>query len=156
MSDPVPLPPRPVATLPDVRASDADRELVVSELRQHHAEGRLTLEELEERVGTAYRARTKGELVPVLGDLPAPPSPPAPAPSPWRRVSRYAVPVALVAALAVAAIVTNHAQSLAAWPVLGFFFFRLTYMGRGRRSGWGRPPDHPGDSAGRGGRWGQR
>jgi DUF1707 SHOCT-like domain len=49
-----------------LRASDADREQFVEALRQHHAEGRLTLEELTERTGRAYAARTLGDLPPLL------------------------------------------------------------------------------------------
>jgi hypothetical protein len=45
-----------------LRASDADREQFVEQLRQHHAEGRLTVEELTERTGRAYAARTLGDL----------------------------------------------------------------------------------------------
>jgi hypothetical protein len=51
-------------------ASDSDREEVVTELRQHGAAGRLEVEELEQRVGAAYSARTNGELVRLLEDLP--------------------------------------------------------------------------------------
>jgi Domain of unknown function (DUF1707)/Cell wall-active antibiotics response 4TMS YvqF len=56
---------------PAIRASDADRERTVELLRDHAAEGRLTLEELADRVSTAYRARTGDELARLTGDLPA-------------------------------------------------------------------------------------
>ncbi|GGX65141.1 DUF1707 SHOCT-like domain-containing protein [Streptomyces minutiscleroticus] len=58
--------------LPDLRASDADRERVAEQLRDAVAEGRLTMEEFEERLEAAYRARTYGELAPLTRDLPAP------------------------------------------------------------------------------------
>jgi hypothetical protein len=45
-----------------LRASDADREQFVEALRRHHAEGRLTVEELTERTERAYAARTLGDL----------------------------------------------------------------------------------------------
>lgn len=61
-----------------LRASDADREQFVESLRRHHAEGRLTLEELTERTERAYAARTLGDLDALGGDLP-PIRPPAPA-----------------------------------------------------------------------------
>jgi hypothetical protein len=64
-----------------LRASDADRERFVEALRQHHVEGRLTAEELEERTGKAYAARTLGDLDALAIDLP-PLTPPAPAPGP--------------------------------------------------------------------------
>ncbi|WKX70569.1 DUF1707 domain-containing protein [Streptomyces sp. XD-27] len=58
--------------LPDLRASDAERERVADALRDAVAEGRLTMEEFEERLDAAYRARTHGELAPLVRDLPAP------------------------------------------------------------------------------------
>ena len=56
---------------PQMRASDSDRERVVDALRDHGAEGRLTTEELEERIDRALAARTHGELEAVTTDLPA-------------------------------------------------------------------------------------
>lgn len=56
---------------PHLRASDADRDQVASALREHHAQGRLNLEEFEDRLHLAYAARTYGELDAVLADLPA-------------------------------------------------------------------------------------
>jgi hypothetical protein len=56
---------------PDLRASDAEREAVVARLREHGAAGRLDVVELEERIGAAYAAKTRGELVWLLEDLPA-------------------------------------------------------------------------------------
>ena len=53
-----------------LRASDADRQQFVEQLRQHHAEGRLTVEELTERTGRAYAARTLGDLDALATDLP--------------------------------------------------------------------------------------
>ncbi|HMK96590.1 MAG TPA: DUF1707 domain-containing protein [Acidimicrobiales bacterium] len=52
-----------------VRASDAEREAVATALRQNAAEGRLTMQELEERLGSAYAAKTHAELQPLLADL---------------------------------------------------------------------------------------
>ena len=54
-----------------LRASDADREAVTERLRKAAAEGRLEPNELEDRLHTALRARTYGELDRVLSDLPA-------------------------------------------------------------------------------------
>jgi hypothetical protein len=56
---------------PDLRASDAERQRVVDDLRRHFGEGRLTLTEFEERSGLAYSARTVGDLTPLLADLPS-------------------------------------------------------------------------------------
>ena len=52
------------------RASDAERDKVVADLRQHLIDGRLTLEEFADRVGTTLAARTHGELAVVVTDLP--------------------------------------------------------------------------------------
>jgi hypothetical protein len=59
-----------VADLPETRVSDSERDQVVASLREHCVEGRLTLDEFADRMGTALEARTKGELEPVLSDLP--------------------------------------------------------------------------------------
>ena len=56
-----------------MRASDADRDRTVDQLRDHGAAGRLTTEELEERADRALAARTLGELEAILTDLPAVP-----------------------------------------------------------------------------------
>ncbi|GAA2273533.1 DUF1707 domain-containing protein [Streptomyces hawaiiensis] len=57
--------------VPDLRASDADREQVAEILRDALAEGRLDMEEFEERLDATYKARTYGELAPITRDLPA-------------------------------------------------------------------------------------
>ncbi|GGS51659.1 DUF1707 SHOCT-like domain-containing protein [Streptomyces violaceus] len=57
--------------VPDLRASDADRERVAGILRDAVAEGRLDMAEFEERLDATYQARTYGELVPITRDLPA-------------------------------------------------------------------------------------
>ncbi|GAB2788991.1 DUF1707 domain-containing protein [Streptomyces chlorus] len=57
---------------PDLRASDADRERVAAVLRDAVAEGRLDMEEFEERLDATYKARTYRELEPITRDLPAP------------------------------------------------------------------------------------
>ena len=45
-----------------MRASDADREAVAARLRDHYAEGRLTQDELDERISVALSAKTFGDL----------------------------------------------------------------------------------------------
>ncbi len=54
-----------------VRASDAEREQAVALLQRSFADGRLTLAELDERVGAAYAARTRAQLRDLTADLPA-------------------------------------------------------------------------------------
>ena len=55
---------------PALRASDAEREQTAALLRNHVAEGRLTLEEFAQRLDTVYAARTRPELDAVTHDLP--------------------------------------------------------------------------------------
>ena len=57
--------------LPQMRASDADRDGVVAALSEHFQTGRLTSEELEERTGRALTACTLDELDQLTADLPA-------------------------------------------------------------------------------------
>ncbi|HEY6785741.1 MAG TPA: DUF1707 domain-containing protein, partial [Trebonia sp.] len=47
-----------------------DRERTVQLLREHHAEGRLDMEEFHERLNAAYEAKTMGDLDEILADLP--------------------------------------------------------------------------------------
>jgi hypothetical protein len=66
---------------PGLRASDDERESTVTLLREHGAAGRLDVEELEQRIGAAYAARTRGDLVALLDDLPRTRSVVAPRPT---------------------------------------------------------------------------
>jgi Domain of unknown function (DUF1707)/Cell wall-active antibiotics response 4TMS YvqF len=53
-----------------LRASDADRERVAETLREAAGDGRLTMDELDERLDAVYKAKTYAELVPITHDLP--------------------------------------------------------------------------------------
>jgi hypothetical protein len=55
-----------------MRVSDSDRHKVAEVLRTAAGEGRIDLEELDERLEAAYTAKTYGELVPLTIDLPVP------------------------------------------------------------------------------------
>ena len=57
-----------------MRASDADRDAVLSDLSEHFQAGRLTTDEFEDRTGRALTARTWGELRDLMQDLPASPA----------------------------------------------------------------------------------
>jgi Domain of unknown function (DUF1707)/Cell wall-active antibiotics response 4TMS YvqF len=70
--------------LPELRASDSDRERTVEVLRHAVSDGQLTVDELEERVGAAYAARTRRELGQLTADV-------SPAPAPAERGSGLAV-----------------------------------------------------------------
>jgi hypothetical protein len=85
-----------MATDDPIRASDADRDVVVDALREAYAEGRLTQDEWDERMSAAYASRTWGQLRELTVDLPVQPvlgadvpgrqlpAPTAPAYPPWQ------------------------------------------------------------------------
>jgi len=60
-----------VAGDPQMRASDGDRDHAAALLREHHAAGRLSPEEFQERLDQAMEARTLGQLDALMTDLPA-------------------------------------------------------------------------------------
>jgi hypothetical protein len=69
-----------------IRISDADRERAAARLREHFAEGRLSLDELDERIAAALTAKTVGDVRRIMADLPDP----VPAPSQARRSAPWA------------------------------------------------------------------
>jgi hypothetical protein len=56
----------------NIRVSDADREQVAERLREHYAAGRLSSDELDERLSATLSAKTFGDLRAVMADLPEP------------------------------------------------------------------------------------
>ena len=70
----------PTGPAPHLRAADDDRAAVADVLGAHMSAGRLTVAEYDERLGSAWAARTHGELAGLTTDLPPlAPAPPAPA-----------------------------------------------------------------------------
>jgi Domain of unknown function (DUF1707) len=125
------------------RVGDADRNRTAELLREAHVAGYLTLEELDERLGTALAARTRGELERLTADLPPEwraGQEPRRRPPPRQRAAvppelAWLLPlVVIVAALLVLAVVTRGFFFFP-WPLLWIFFA----FGRRGRSGW-RPP----------------
>ena len=137
-----------------LRASDLDREHVAERLRDATADGRLLASELEDRLTTAFSARTYGELDALVADLPAVRE--------RRRRPPVLVQVGIAAAVAMAvvmvvALVTLILVGLAgawlAWMVFVWLFFgrrrwRDRYVGGSRSTavayrsatGRARPP----------------
>lgn len=78
-----------MATTDGLRVGDAEREAVAAELREHYAQGRLTIEDFNQRLDAAFAARTRGDLDKLTRDLPhaRPVSTPLPATSlgSWRQ-----------------------------------------------------------------------
>ena len=115
--------PKPRPAELDLRASDAEREQVIDLLRRHAGEGRITADELSERIDAVYAARTVGELLGPLADLPAEPprAPRRTAHRPPRRRPAFAAPLPLlgVAAVVLAASLTGAWWLLwTLWPLL--------------------------------------
>jgi hypothetical protein len=106
-------------TDPRLRASDTDRERHAELLREHAAQGRLTVDELDERLDQVYAARTHGELAPTVADLPAPPRPrPARTPA-WQR-PEVAAFLAVNLVLIVIWAATGAGYFWPIWPLLGW------------------------------------
>src|SRR5260370_37264721 len=75
-----------------IRVSDADRDRVTAQLRDHFAAGRITPGELDGRLSAALNAKTFGDLRRIMGDLPAPvPAPRGAGPPPLRATPAWAV-----------------------------------------------------------------
>lgn len=55
----------------EMRVSDAEREAAAAELQEHFASGRLTQDELDERLAAAFTAKTHGDLNALFTDLPS-------------------------------------------------------------------------------------
>jgi hypothetical protein len=123
----------PVTVPGETRVSDAERNRVIELLKQHTADGRLTLEEFEARVDETLASRTGSDLRMVLRDLPAPDR--------ERPRSRSTLPVAasLLPVIGVVVVLTGVlAGHLLLWPflVIAFFWFRIS-GGHHRRARWG-------------------
>jgi hypothetical protein len=134
---------------PQVRASQEERERVVETLRTHAGEGRLELDELEQRVEAALGARTRGELQALTADLPAV------RPTRGRRardaVATVAAASALLPLLAGVAILAFAPAAFAwvGWTALGWWLFAgPPSAGLGfARCGHGRRPRNRGTVA---------
>ena len=135
-----PRPHNPVELVPDphdLRASDADRERTVEELRAHAAAGRLDSAELEDRLGRALAATRRAELADVLADLPAERArQAAPAARPRRRHGKDPSAMLAIAVLLVAIwALTGAGYFWPVWPLLWFAFASLGHLRRPRRLG---------------------
>lgn len=133
------VPPRFPDPTPALRASDADRERVAEALRRHHVDGRLDTDELQERLGRCYAARTTAELAPLLADLPADErSRASRRAAPWFPAPPFLLVAVLVLSLAtVGAVAHGHPGPL---PFLAFFLLvRFVVWGgpRRHRTAWG-------------------
>jgi hypothetical protein len=115
-----------------LRASDSDRDRVAERLRNATAEGRILAEELEERLGTVFAARTYGELDAVVSDLPVPHERRKSTPLWVKATIGLAILLAVIAVLAVVALmVLGLASAWLLWLFVAWGCF-------GRQHGGGR------------------
>ena len=118
-----------MATGPGPRVTDADREAAAARLREHYAQGRLTLEEFHHRLDAAFRAATRSQLTAITRDLPRTESP-VPLPStatgngrerarqqrrPGSRARPGVIPV-IIAVLAAGLLVSGLHLGIFTWP----------------------------------------
>jgi hypothetical protein len=119
----------------NLRAGDADRERVAERLRQSAAEGRLDVNELQERLESCYQARTFGQLSELVADLPRPVTEPERSRFDWLGDWRWAVralaPLLLVL-LVVSAASGHHHVFWLFWIPLVFLFWRMSSWRRRR------------------------
>jgi hypothetical protein len=123
----------------ELRASHDDRDRAVEVLRVAAGDGRITAEELDERVGAALTARTYGELAALISDLPvtpgslplAPGSPPGAAGlapkdlvriqcdiSSARRDGPWLVPKRLELRVNLGTVTLDFTEAVISWPSL--------------------------------------
>ena len=141
-----------------VRTSDAEREQVATVLRAAVSEGRLTLEECDERLRRAYEAKYRDQLGPLTADLPgggwdALNRTPEALAGLRRRLRLHGVSVVAVAGVLVGLWALSGAHFF--WPLLPLVFLTVSFL-RHRAfaryaGGWGRGRGGPGAGGGWGG-----
>ncbi len=122
----VAAPPAEPVRDPDLRVSQSERDEVAAELARHFADGRLTIEEYEERIEAALAARTGHDLEPLLADLPSrerAAAPPRPVGHPRRRSARRGWSTARVVAIAAVVVLAITAGPWALWLLWPAFVF---------------------------------
>jgi Domain of unknown function (DUF1707) len=126
------------------RVGDADRNRTADLLREAHVAGYLSFEELDERLGGALTASTRGELDRLTADLPpewrAAHEPGRRPPPPRRRAelppeAAWLIPLVVVVAGLLLLAVLTRGFFFFPWPLLWIFLFAA----RRGRPGW-RPP----------------
>jgi Domain of unknown function (DUF1707) len=103
----------------DMRIGDAERDAAMAQLREHFVAGRLTFDELTERIDLALTAKTQGQIDGLMADLPRPRkaarAEPAPT-GPDQDAGRFLVFALLLFALATWILIMAWMSRHAAWP----------------------------------------
>lgn len=114
-----------------LRAADRDRDEVAEILREQYAQGRLTMEEFDERSTAAASAKTMGDLRALTADLPAPAEP---RPEPWSSTRMRWIAIAgVVAAVAVVAGAAYAGHYVLAFPTWLIILIVVRHARGGRR-----------------------
>jgi Domain of unknown function (DUF1707) len=158
-----------MATGPDLRIGDADREAVAASLRDNYAQGRLTLDEFNQRLDAVFKATTQRQLNQLTWDLPHAARPSAPLPVAGQERARHGHQSScgghrarlgifpLIIAVVATWLVLVHTQLGAfAWPGKVALFLAILAVLRGllrRVLSSGRGGGYPRYGRGRGGPW---
>jgi DUF1707 SHOCT-like domain/2TM domain len=106
-----------------IRVGDAERGVVIDQLADHHAAGRLSFQEFEDRMASAWTAKTAADLAVLVQDLPTPAPRRAPDRLPSRRPRldpQARTYLAVIALLWVIWLLTGAGYPWPIWPMLGW------------------------------------
>jgi hypothetical protein len=115
---------------PNLRAADADREHTAERLRESHSEGRLDLDEFQQRLERCYRSKTIGELDALVRDLPRHDEYAEQPSLGWFRHPGLRLAPLVIALIVVLAAIGHHLFWL--WIPLVFLFWRTSWWRRRR------------------------
>jgi Domain of unknown function (DUF1707) len=147
-----------MATGARMRASDQDRDEAVLALREHHAQGRIDIEEFTARMEQAQTATFIDEFDPLFEDLPARRAK-LPVRPPERRMHRFGRPRAAVFLLAATLVALSvlalaHGHFFPIWAPLVILWVLAVRRRRWQAfDGYYRPAPHPGGNQWAGGQW---
>ena len=116
-----------------IRVSDADRDRVTAQLRDHFAAGRITPAELDQRLSAALNAKTFGDLRRIMADLPGPvpalpgAAPPLRATPAWAARRRPPFPPLILLVLLAALLIPGTGWLLAAFFNVILLFWLMTF-----------------------------